>query len=61
MAAWIKMPIGMEVTLGPGHIVLDGDEAPLTKRGHNPQFLAMFVVAKWLHAMDGSRCHLVRW
>jgi len=24
---WIKMPHGMEVDLGPGHIVLDGDPA----------------------------------
>jgi len=23
-AGWIKMPFGMEVGLGPGHIVLDG-------------------------------------
>jgi len=28
-AGWIKMPLGMEVALGPGHIVLDGDPAPL--------------------------------
>jgi len=25
---WIKMPLGMEVGLGPGHIVLDGDWGP---------------------------------
>jgi len=25
---WIKMPLGKEVGLGPGHIVLDGDPAP---------------------------------
>jgi len=25
---WIKMPLSMEVSLGPGHIVLDGDPAP---------------------------------
>jgi len=25
MATWIKMPLGMEVGLGPGHIVLDGE------------------------------------
>jgi len=24
MARWIKMTLGMEVGLGPGHIVLDG-------------------------------------
>jgi len=27
-AGCIKMPLGMEVDLGPGHIVLDGDLAP---------------------------------
>jgi len=27
MAGWIKMPLGMEVGLSPGHIVLDGDLA----------------------------------
>jgi len=27
-AGWIKMLLGMEVGLGPGHIVLDGDPAP---------------------------------
>ena len=28
-AGWIKMALGMEVGLGPGHIVLDEDPAPL--------------------------------
>ena len=32
------MPLGMEVGLGPGDFVLDGDPAPLPKRG--PQFSA---------------------
>jgi len=32
--------IGMEVGLGPGHIVLDGDTAPSPKKGQSPQFLA---------------------
>ena len=26
-AGWIKIALGMEVGLGPGHIVLDGDPA----------------------------------
>jgi len=26
-AGWIKMPVGTEVNLGPGQIVLDGDAA----------------------------------
>jgi len=28
----------MEVGLGPGHIVLDGDPAPPPKKRHSPQF-----------------------
>ena len=27
-AEWIKMPLGMEVGLGPSDFVLDGDSAP---------------------------------
>ena len=37
---WIKMALGMEVGLGAGHIVLDGDPAPSPKRGQSPQFSA---------------------
>jgi len=32
-AEWFKMPLGMEVRLGPGHTVLDGDPAPLPETG----------------------------
>jgi len=32
---WIKMPLGMEVGLGPGHIVLDGDPALPNEKGHS--------------------------
>jgi len=31
-AGWITMALAMEVGLGPGHIVLDGDPAPLPKK-----------------------------
>ena len=34
------MALGMEVGLGPGHIVLDGDPAPFPKGGRGAQFLA---------------------
>ena len=34
------MPLGMEVGLSPGDFVLDGDPAPLPKKGQSPQFLA---------------------
>jgi len=27
--AWIKMKLGMQVGLGPGHIVLDGDSSSI--------------------------------
>jgi len=46
-AAWIKMPLGTEVGLSPGHIVLDGDQLP--KKGHsNPPLGPMAIVAKRL-------------
>jgi len=32
-AQLIKMPLGVKVGLGPGHIVLDGDPATLTRKG----------------------------
>jgi len=52
------MPLGREVGLGPGDIVLDGNPAPRPKRGTQqpPTFRPMSIVAKGL---DGSRCHLV--
>ena len=31
-AAWVKMPLGMEVGLGPSDFVLDGNPAPLYKK-----------------------------
>jgi len=34
-AGWIKMTLGMEVGLGPGHIVLDGDPAPMLQKGNS--------------------------
>jgi len=52
-AGWIKMPFGMEVGLGSGHTVLDGDPTPKTALNFRP----MSVVDKRL---DGSRCHLVQ-
>jgi len=33
---WIKMKLGMQVGLGPGHIVLDGDLAPPQKSATAP-------------------------
>ena len=53
------MPLGRELGLGPGHIVLDGDPALPPPKGHSLppfNFRPMSVVAKRL---DASRCHLV--
>jgi len=36
MAAWIKMPLGMELGLGPGDFLLDGDPAPPAQKGAEP-------------------------
>jgi len=49
---WIKMALGMEVGLGLGHIVLDGDPAPLPKRGreHSPPFRPILLWPNgWMH------------
>ena len=35
-AGWTKVPLGMEVGLGPGDFVLDGDPAPLRKKMTQP-------------------------
>jgi len=40
------MPLGTEIGLSPGHIVLDGDPAPHGKGTAAPTFRPMFIVAK---------------
>jgi len=35
MAGWTKMPLGMEVGVGPGDFVLDGDPASSPKKAHS--------------------------
>jgi len=59
MAAWIKMPLGMELGLGPCDFVLDRDPAPLLSKGRSPppkkKNRPMFIVPKRL---DGSRWYL---
>ena len=55
-AGWINMPLGTEVGLGQGYIVLHRDQAPPPKRGTSPNFLPMSIVAKRL---NGLGCHLI--
>jgi len=42
------MPLGMEVNLDPGDVVLDGVAVRPPKRGTAPSFRFMYVVAKRL-------------
>ena len=61
-AAWIKMPLGTGVGLGPGHIVLHGDPA-LPKRGTavSPQFSAHVCcgqTAGWINMSFGTEVDL---
>jgi len=46
MVGWIKMKLDMQVGLGPGHIVLDGDpaELPSTKRGRRPPVFCAYLL-----------------
>ena len=54
------MALGTDVGLGPGHIVLDGEPAPLPQKGTEPpNFRPIFIVTKLLYE---SRWHLAwRW
>jgi len=40
----IKVKLGMQVGLGPGHIVLDGDPAPLPQKGAEPPILGPYLL-----------------
>jgi len=49
-AGWIKMPLGMEVGLGPVHIVLIGDTAPSQKMAEPPIFGPSLLWPNgWMH------------
>jgi len=50
-AGWIKTALGTEVGLGPGHIVLDGDPAPLPKRVQIIPIFGPFILSPngWMH------------
>jgi len=54
---WIKMKLGTQVGLGPGHTVLDGDPAPLPQKGAEPyNFRPMSIVAStagWIKMPPG--------
>ena len=43
-AGWIKMPVGMELCLGPGNIVLDRDHLPPKRGTQQPPLLGPFLL-----------------
>ena len=49
MAGWMNTPLGTEVDLGPGHIVLDRVAAPAKGAQQPPSFLPMSTVATVAH------------
>ena len=66
---WIEMKLGVEVGLGPSHIVLDGDPSLLPKRGTAPNFGPCLLWPKgWMDqdatcqgGMPRPRPHCIRW
>jgi len=62
MAAWIKMSLGMELGLGPGDFVVDGDPAlPSPKGGRAPKSLAHVYCGQtvgWIKLVLGMKVSL---
>ena len=56
---WIKMPLGTEVGLGPGDMVLDGDPAPPTDRGTAASYFSAHVYCGETVAHLSNCCALV--
>ena len=55
------MKLGVQVGLGPGHIVVDGDPAPPPQRGTAPQFSAHIrcgQMAAWIKMSLGMELGL---
>ena len=58
---WIKMKLRMEVGLGCGHVMLDGDPATPAPKGHSPQFSAHVCcgqTAGWIKMPLGTKVGL---
>jgi len=60
VAGWIRMPLGLEVGLGPGDIVLDGDPAPPPCKGaQQPSTFrptALACIPTGLHFTHNPQC-----
>jgi len=44
---WIKMKLGIQVVIGPGHIVLAEDPAPIPQKGAKPPIFGPYLL--WLN------------
>jgi len=68
---WIRMPLGTEIGLDPGHIVLDGNPAPSTEWAKQPSLLFGSCLLRpngwmdqdttWYRGRPSPRRHCVRW
>ena len=62
MPACIKISLGMELCLGPGEFVLDGDPAPLPKKDAEPPKFSAHVycgqTAGWIKMPLGTKVGL---
>jgi len=67
----IKMKLGLQIGLNPGHIALDGDPAPPPPKGHSPQpIFGPYLLrpngcidqdATWYGGMPRPRRLCIRW
>jgi len=66
----IKMKLGMQVGVDPGHIVLGGDPAPPPQKGHSPPIFGPYVLrpngcmdqdVTWYGGRPRPRRFRVRW
>jgi len=64
------MKLGMQIDLGPGHIVLDGDPAPPSPKGHSPPIFGSYPLrpngcidqdATWYGGRPRPRRLCIRW
>jgi len=54
------MPLGMEVGLGTGHVVIDGNPASPPQKGGGGRARPIFSLSIVAKRLDESRCHLAR-
>ena len=62
MAGWNKIPLGMEVGIGLGDFVFDGDPATTEKKAHTPHPILAHVycgqTAGWMNTPLGTEVDL---